>query len=623
MTLDPTTFAVLRRSFMGIATEMGITLAKVAYSPVITEGLDFSGALYDRHGHLVACGRRDLTGLLGTLEPSIQFVFDRLGQDSIGPGDVILTNCPHEAGTHMNDVKAIKGVFWEGEIIGYVADVGHWTDVGGGTPGSINPLAQDSFGEGLRITPVKVVEEGEIRQDVLDLILGNVRIPYETNGDIFAQIKACDAGEARLHELVETYSPEMITEGFSEVQDYASDLFRHELEQIEDGEAEWSDFIDMDPLARDAGPVKIHLRLIKHGDEAIFDFTGTDPQPQAGIGAPYPLTCSGVYVPVLNLFPNLVFNHGFTRMCQVRTTPGSAVHVEFPNPVSGAAAGAFEKVTVSVLNTVGQLAPHKQVGATYNLINVTLGGKDPRFDGKPYVMYMWNEGGFGGGPDRDGGDAPTMAMFATGSRNQPVEVHERFYPVVYTELTISEDSGGPGQWRGCPGIRHSYRVQHGDAVIGVFGDRGAHKPWGVHGGWPGGGQFVYVNRATPEEQALGMFASDVPVREGDIVEVWSSGGGGYGNPLDRDPDLVLKDVQNGFVSLVAAEQAYGVVIRMTDTELQECELDLDATRTLRSRLRADPQHARGADWRPAEGESTRQNDATVTDQVVTEPAASS
>jgi N-methylhydantoinase B len=203
-------------------------------------------------------------------------------------------------------------------------------------------------------------------------------------------------------------------------------------------------------------------------------------------------------------------------------------------------------------------------------------------------MYMWNEGGFGGGPDLDGGDAPTMAMYATGSRNQPIEVHERFYPVVFTELVIAEDSAGPGKWRGCPGIRHSYRLTHGEGVIGVFGDRNKFKPWGVRGGLAGGGQTVYINRGQDTERVLGMFASDVPVQAGDVVEVWSSGGGGYGDPTERDPEAVAQDVLLGFVSVDAARAVYGVVLHELQGESgTELTVDADATRTLRARLR-DP-----------------------------------
>jgi N-methylhydantoinase B len=452
-------------------------------------------------------------------------------------------------------------------------------------PGSINPMARDSFGEGLRVTPIKVVEGGRMRDDVIKMILGNLRLPYETNGDVFAQIKALDSGEQRLHALLARYGADAVTSAFVEMKAHAAEIFRGHLRQIPDGVAEFTDYIDLDPLDLAAGPVKIHLKLTKQGDRLIFDFSDSAPAPKGGVGSPRPLTCSGVYVPILNLFPEVPFNHGFIELCEVITKPGTAVHVEFPTPVSGAAAGGFEKVIACTLGAVGQLLPEKQVGSTYNLINVTLGGIDPRLN-KPYVMYMWNEGGFGGGPSMDGGDAPTMAMFATGSRNQPVEVHERFFPVTYTELTISQDSAGDGYWRGCPGIRHSYRLQYGDGVVGVFGDRGHHAPWGVQGGHGADPQTVFVNRGTPRERILGMFVSDIPVSAGDVVEVWSAGGGGYGDPLDRAPERVLADVQSGIISPARAKEVYGVIVRCTDEKLERYEIDPEATTTARSHARS-------------------------------------
>ena len=302
-------------------------------------------------------------------------------------------------------------------------------------------------------------------------ILANVRLPYEANGDVWAQMRALDSGEQRILHLVERYGVDTLLAVFELMHDHAEAIFRTEIAAIEDGSVEFEDFIDCDPLSADLSrPVRIHLRLTKKGDRLTFDFSQSDPQPKAGIGCSRALTQSGVYVATLNLFHNIPFNHGFIRNVDIVTVPRTAVHVEFPNPISGCAAGAFEKVIACVLGCIGQLAPSKQVGATYNLINATIGGIDPRFD-RPYVMYMWNEGGFGGGPDMDGGDAPTMAMYATGSRNQPIEVLERFFPVLFTELEIAVDSAGPGQWRGCPGIRHSYRLLEGEAVVGVFGDR--------------------------------------------------------------------------------------------------------------------------------------------------------
>jgi len=559
-TVDPTTLAVLRRSLANVVNEMSATLAKVAFSPVISEGLDFAAALFDADGRLVVCGDHDLTGLLGTLEPTLELVREVFPGDELKEGDIVVCNSAHEAGNHLNDVRMVKPIYVDGRLIAFVADIGHWTDIGGAVPGSINPLARDTYAEGLRITPIKIVDGGVFRRDIVQMLLANVRLPHESNGDVWAQMRALDAGERRMLHLAERFGVAALVEVFGLMQDHAEAIFRAEIAAMRDGTVEFEDFIDEDPLDPERRPVKVHLKLTKDGERLTLDFSGSDPQPRGGIGSTRPLTQSGVYVAMLNLFHNIPFNHGFARNLEIVTTPGTVVHVSFPNPVSGCAAGGFEKVIACVLRCVGKLAPEKEVGATYNLINATLGGTDVRFD-RPYVMYMWNEGGFGGGPDQDGGDAPTNAMYATGSRNQPIEVHERFFPVRVTQLEIACDSGGAGKWRGCPGIRHSYRITDGDAVIGVFGDRRRFKPWGVRGGGYGSGQTVWVNRGLAGERELGMAASDEPVKEGDLIEVWSSGGGGYGDPLTRDPELVVRDVRLGIVSLEAAREVYGVAVR--------------------------------------------------------------
>jgi N-methylhydantoinase B len=560
---------------------MGLTIAKVAYSPVISEGRDFTGAIFDAAGHLVACGDHDLPGLLGTLEPTLQFVLSSFEPGEIRPGDVIACNSPHEAGTHLNDVRLVKPVFAGDRLMAFVADLGHWTDVGGPVPGSINPLARDAYGEGLRITPVKIVDQGVHRRDVVEMILANVRLPHEANGDVWAQIKALDLGELRLAGLVERWGIETLLEVFSLIQDHAEALFYARIDEIADGEVEFEDFMDVDPLDPERRPVRVHLRLTKRGRQLTFDFSGSDVQPLGGNGCPRPITQSGVYIATMNLFPGLPFNHGLVRNLEIVTVPKTAVHVTFPNPVSGCAAGAFEKVIACVLGCWGLLAPDRQVGSTFNLINVTLGGRDRRFD-RPFVMYMWNEGGLGGGPDRDGGDAPGMSLFSPGSRNQPVELHERLFPIMLTELEIAQDSAGAGRWRGCPGIRHSYRVLDAEAVLGVFGDRNRFKPWGVAGGASGAGQTVFVDRGRADERELGVLASEEPIAVEEVVEVWSSGGGGYGDPRERDPEQVLRDVRLGFVSQQAARDVYGVAVGCEDELADQWRVDAQETARLRS-----------------------------------------
>jgi N-methylhydantoinase B len=582
--LDPTTFAVLQRSLKTLAEEMSATLQKVAYSPVVTDGMDFAGALFNDRGELMCCGDRDLPGLMGTLEPTLQLILEAFSEEQIREGDVMVTNAAHEAGSHLNDVRFAKPLFADGRLVGWVANVAHWTDIGGSTPGSVNPIARDTFSEGMKITPVKLVDRGELRDDVLKLLLANVRLPYESNGDAWAQMKALDTGELRFKDLVSRYGIDTIVEVFDRMVEHAEAILLRTMESIPDGSVEFSDFIDVDPLAPERGPIRMHLKLTKEGDRLRFDFSGSDPAPVAGIGCSRPLTQSGVYVTMLNLFPDIPFNHGFIRNLDIVTEPGSVAHVLPPNPISGCAAGGYEKVIGCVLGCVGLLVPERQVGSTFNLINATLGGHDPRFD-RPFVMYMWNEGGFGGGPDRDGGDQPTQSLFATGSRNQPVEVHERFYPIQFLKLEIGQDSAGPGQWRGCPGITHSYRVIAGNPVVGTFGDRKYFPPWGVRGGRKGWAQNCFINPGTAEQRELGLATSGEPLKPGDVVEIRSGGGGGYGSPLDREPWRVARDVRLGFVSATAAHDVYGVVLECTVPVRAEWRIDEAATDELRATLR--------------------------------------
>jgi N-methylhydantoinase B len=583
--IDPTTFAVLQRSLKTLAEEMSATLAKVAYSPVVTDGMDFAGALFNDRGELMCCGDRDLPGLMGTLEPTLELILDKFPPEEIRAGDVMVTNAAHEAGSHLNDVRFAKPLFADGRLVAWVANVAHWTDIGGSTPGSVNPIARDTFSEGIRITPVKIVDRGELRHDVLDLLLANVRLPYESNGDAWAQMKALDTGEVRFSDLVRRFGVDTILETFERMLEHAEAMFLKTLEDVPEGSVEFADYIDLDPLAPEPVPLKMHLRLSKEGNRLKFDFTGSGPAPIGGIGCTRPLTQSGVYVTMLNLFPDIPFNHGFIRNLDIITVPNSLPHVMPPNPVSGAAAGGYEKVIGCVLGCVGLLVPDRQVASTFNLINATLGGQDPRFD-RPFVMYMWNEGGFGGGPDMDGGDQPTQSLFATGSRNQPVEVHERFYPIRFLKLEIGQDSAGAGRWRGCPGISHAYQIVAGSPVVGTFGDRKHFPPWGVRGGRPGWAQNCFINPGTAGQRELGLATSGEPLQEGDVVEIRSGGGGGYGNPLDREPWRVVRDVKLGLVSVDAARDIYGVVVESVDPLRAEWRADEEATERQRSELRA-------------------------------------
>jgi N-methylhydantoinase B len=362
---------------------------------------------------------------------------------------------------------------------------------------------------------------------------------------------------------------------------------------LPDGEYTFEDRIDEDPLAASREPVVIRLRFTKTGDELVFDFTATDPDPTGALGCSRAFTCSGVYLAVLNLFPGIPFNHGVVRNCRVLTRPGTATEAIFPSSVSGAASGAFEKVLGAVFGALGRADPSRQVGGTCNLMNIVVGGTDPRHH-RPYVLYVWNEGGYGGSPRGDGGDSPTLYPYATGSRNQPVEVHERLYPVRYHKVEIRYDSCGAGTFRGGPGIVHRLELTDGQAVLSCWGDRERYPPWGVNGGLPGGGHHVFVNPDTPQEKSLGMFWTGERLKAGDVFEAISSGGGGWGDPRARDPDLVLHDVAEGMLDIETAAEVYGVAIVCHDPRRRLFDLDSVRTAQLRGSTATDSQTDRSS-----------------------------
>ncbi|HBY92557.1 MAG: hydantoinase B/oxoprolinase family protein [Ardenticatenaceae bacterium] len=582
--LDVVTFEVLRNAFVALCNEMALVLERTAYSPIIAEAHDFTASLLDGRGRFVACGERDLSAHFGTFEFTAQLVLEYHHNQGLEAGDILFLNLPHEGGTHYNDMRIVKPVFWDGKVVALLTNCGHWSDVGGAMPGSFYPGANDAFAEGVRVPVVKVYsEQGGLNQAVVDIVMANVRTPHESIGDFHAQLASVNAGEKRLKELLKVYGPDTIQAAYDRVVDHSEALLSSYLEQHPDGEAEFEDFIDFDPARPDSDPIKVHLRLIKKGGRFIFDFTGSDPQPRGAVGGSYATTCSAVYNTVMNLFPipGLAMNHGIIRVCEVRTTPGSVVHVTFPAPVSGMAAGTFEKVMTTIMGAAGKLLPEKRIACPFNDSNMAFGGLDPRFN-RPYVMYEYMEGGYGGGPHQDGGNIPSLPVFGGGSTNAPIEVCERFYPVRFHSVGLIRDSAGAGRWRGGPGCERVFELTDGEARLTVIGDREIFPPWGCYGGGDGLAQGVVLNRGTPNERAIGMHASNVPLVAGDVISYWSGGGGGFGNARERDPERVLADVREGLVSPEAAEQIYATALKQTGTPLEPYQIDYEATGRLRA-----------------------------------------
>jgi N-methylhydantoinase B len=584
--IDPITFTVLRNGFRGICSQGSALVERVAWGPVITQGRDYSVGILTGDGRLVGHGTVDITPHMGTYEFSVRAVLEDFG-DTLGPGDVVIVNDPYRAGTHTQDVRLVRPIFHEGRVFAFAVACAHWSDMGGPIPGTFNPSATEAWAEGVIIPPTLVYRADEPVKSTFEMVKMNVRVPHERLGDLAAQYQATKLVERRLNDYVERYGAETVTLGFEAVMDYAERLLREEISNLPDGEYVFTDFCDHD-IGRDGHPrVKFVCRLVIDSDQATIDWTGSDDAPAGPSGLTLPALSSATYDGTLHCFPHLVpLSHGIIRTINVETRPGSATHVTHPTPVAGYCASGYEKCDTATMGAWGQAlaaAGHAEMifGGTVNLQNCCIGGMHPK-TGQRYVSYTWSEGGQGARSYEDG---PSFAMFlyGAGAQNQPIEIHERWYPVLYEQFEVAPDSAGAGRYRGGYGS-HRRWIMRGDAVDSIHGDREEVTPPGVAGGTNGGPNKLVLNMGSDRERNLGMFATNVPLREGDSLDFISNGGGGYGNPLGREPERVLEEVIDGFLSIDAAREVYGVVIEAIDPDVHDFRIDPAATERVRAEL---------------------------------------
>jgi N-methylhydantoinase B len=578
--LDPVTFEIIRSALANLVNEMGLRLRRVAFSPVIIEGCDYSLALCTPDGRMVASGPRDLPAHVGTLEFTVRAVLDKFPLEEVEPGDVFFLNDPHAAGSHNNDTRVVHPVFTDGRVIAWLISCGHWADIGGPLPGSFNPDATSCFAEGLRIPAIRIRRKGELLQDVVDLILGNVRLPAQSRGDLQAQLEACVAGETRLLELCDKYGSATITSTFEAAMDYSERLLVSAIASWKNGIYTWEDWVDEDSASPGKPPFRVHLTLEIRDGELIFDYRASDPQPAGPSGNPLPMTWSATICALMNMVPGVPYSHGIVRRIKILTEPGSCVHVLFPGPICATGSGVYEKVLACVLNCIGQADPSRRTAAIYNLQNLTIGGTRTDSEHGLWVMYLWTGGGFGGTAKGDAG-LPTMMLFAAGTKNQPVEVLERANPIVFDRVAMVMDSMGPGLHRGGPGEERVFHVTEGISHLTAIGDRYRFPIWGVEGGGPGMNQEIVVDEGGQHEHSVGVTVSGERIEPGVKIYTRTGGGGGYGDPMQRDPTLVLDDIIEGYLSEHAAAEQYGVVVTTADDG--EKGIDQPATDHLRAR----------------------------------------
>ena len=620
MQLDPITFEVLRNALGSMCDEGSEMIARLAYAPTISEGHDHSCALLTAEGRLVAHGNRDQAPHIGSFEPSVRVVKDWVG-DEFEPGDIYIFNDPYTGGIHCNDVKLIRPIHHEGRLVAFNSSTGHWPDVGGALPGSFNPRAVDCYSEGLRMPPMRLFRGDALDRTVMTLIEYNMRTGRERIADIHAQRQAGSLIEDRLLELYARHGAETIEALFEDIFDYTEERFRAQVAQLPDGDYEFEDFSDKDIMHPDEPRIRVHCRLTIEGDRASFDYRGSDAAPVGPFGFPRASLETAVFDGTLHCFPQLApLNHGLSRAVDVLSTPGSCVHIEEPTPASGYASGAYEKVAAVTMAcwaaAFQDVEPKRMYAAGINLANLCIGGVHPK-TGKHYVNYLWNEGGQGARSYKDGNPFQMM-IFIGGATNQPVEILERWYPLLYTNCEGVTDSCGDGTWRGGVGIDRSFKTL-GAMTMTMHGDRAEVTPFGLAGGTNGGPNMLRLRRAaSPEtEEELGMHAMGIRLAPGDQLVYRSNGGGGFGDPLARAPEAVLADVEQGWITREKAVQVYGVVIAGGNGAGDPLRVDETATAARRAGTRPAPEgygpgevHPLGRKLRaPANGAGAEQSTA--------------
>jgi N-methylhydantoinase B len=550
---DATTVEVIKGALIYAAEEMGIALRKSAYSPNIKERMDHSCALFDDRRRLIAQAEH-IPVHLGSMALAVREGLSQYGGD-LKEGDMLLLNDPYISGTHLPDLTLIAPIFYKGALVGYAANKAHHTDVGGRAPGSIAGDSTELYQEGLIIPPVKFVRGGVIDPEISCLIRSNVRTPEVQMGDLRAQIAANYTGIRRLTELMGEYSTETVHSAMEAVMDYSERRMRAEIQAIPDGVYEAEDW--MEDTGTGGDPAKITVTVSIEGDGIRFDYSGTSPQVEGPVNAPLGVTLAGVFFTLISVTdPTIPVNDGCFRPIGLHVPEGCMMNPVRPAPVAGGNVETSQRNVDVLMKALAEAVPEKVPAASQGTMNnVSIGGI--REDGTPWTFYETIGGGSGGRPGSDGVDGVHVNM--TNTMNTPIEALEAYLPLRFESYALRADSGGPGRWRGGCGIERSWTLRSPKATLSILAERTKIPPWGLHGGLPASlGEYELV-RGDGSVKRLPPKCT-ILLKQGDRLVIRTPGGGGYGSPLERLPDLVLEDVVNGLVSLEAAEKHYGVVI---------------------------------------------------------------
>lgn len=570
---DPIGLELFKNAIFSVADEMALTITRTTYSGVLKDNMDFSTAVVDAEGRLVAQGLT-LPGHLGSIPTALEAILRRFGGD-IFPGDVFIMNDPFDGGMHLPDIFVVKPVHFGDDRLAFAATVCHHTDVGGRVPGSNASDSTEIYQEGLRLPPLKLYERGHRNETLYALIEKNVRLPVKVFGDLRAQLSACHIAEEKILALAARHGLPAAKTFMRELIDYAERLTRAAISELPDGEFSFEDWIDDDGIDVDE-PIRLACTLTKKGDGIRCDWTGSAPQVRGAINATLSWTKAVTYTAIKSVLPNdIPNNEGAFRPIEVIAPPGTITNCVLPAACAARGLTGFRLLDCA-FGALAMMLPDRVFAASDGgNTGITIGGYHA--DRTPFIFVDFITGAWGGRPWADGLDGNTNLLINMAS--QSVEVIEAEYPVELLRYEFVTDGAGVGQFRGGAPFRRDYLFTEEDGVLQVRSDRRRFRPYGLYGGSPGKPSSNVLNPDT-ENRPLPSKPT-MTIKRGDVLCHELAGGGGWGDPLDREPAKVLRDVRNAFVSVEAARGEYGVVIDPVDWTIGEAE-----TKALRVDMRA-------------------------------------
>ena len=564
MKIDGILLEVIGNTFMSIAEEMGAVLVKSAYSTNIKERKDCSCALFDAAGNTIAQAEHipmhlgSMLGLIGEIKRHFKL-------EEIKPGDMFIANDPYNGGgTHLPDIAVASPVFYDGEIVAFVANIAHHNDVGGRVPGSNAADSDSIYAEGIRIPTVKIFREGELDKDILNLILLNCRVRHIRLGDLNAQFACNKKGVQRMEDICAKYGKETVALCMEELLDYSERKIRMALSAIPNGSHEFEDYLDSDGLGSD--PIKLKVKVAIKDEDIELDFTDNPDQVKGAINLPLSALRASVYYAIRSIVdPSLPSNGGYYRAIHIKSRPGCILGCTEPAACAGRSDTA-QRVADMIFGAMSDVVPHQVIaGSNSSITGVYFGGVSP--DTGEYYVYMETFGGGSGARfNKDGLSCVQVHMSNTS--NLPIESMEVEFPYMVERYELVTDSGGPGKYRGGLSMSKDIRVLGHDSEFTIKADRQKVPPYGLFGGKPGLPGLITIYPDTDEARTVDSKKSGNLLKANGVLRCQMPGAGGYGNPLERSRELLIKDLEEGYVSPESAMRDYG----MTQEELDSVNI---------------------------------------------------